>query len=243
MATRHGAPTRRGAAAQLGAENAYAGTGRNRSNEDPHSINSAVSSSVNVRSPVFAMPSVPTMAAPLRTGTTIEPASPRERAPDCTTPEPSRFRLHHETGSFNSAQTPAIPLPISMVRMCSMTGAGMAPWNAAKCSMPSVPKKCSVPVWAANARMIAERAMVASVANTMSEGIVAIAKSIASKMLNHSCACSARANCMVASKCARTSAMESPPNFARNAAAISNATTHSITTLAAATALISLRSY
>ena len=183
------------------------------------------------------------MAVPLRTGTTIEPAKPSERAPDCTTPEPSRFRLHHETGSFNSAQTPAIPLPISMVRMCSMTGAGIAPWVAAKCNMPSVPKKCSVPVWAANARMIAVRATVASVADAMSAGIVAIKISLASKMLDQSCSCSARANCMVASKCARTSTIESPPNLARNAAAISNATTHSITTLAAAMALTSLRSY
>ena len=48
---------------------------------------------------------------------------------------------------------------------------------------------------------------------------------------------------MVASWWARSSSIESPPNFVRNARATSKATTFSMTTLAAATALTSLRSY
>jgi len=51
-----------------------------------------------------------------------------------------------------------------------------------------------------------------------------------------------RAAARYASYAPRTSRIESPPNLSRNARATSNATAFSMTTLAAATALTSLRS-
>ena len=64
----------------------------------PIRSSNAVSSSVNVRSWRFAIPSAPTARSSLRIGTTIEPCSPVASAPGRTSPVVSVWMLQAVTG-------------------------------------------------------------------------------------------------------------------------------------------------